>query len=149
MHLAAALRLAPLVLAGAGALAAGCDLVTYRPPVGRDFGAPYAVRAGVPIRLNPGTLVQTPAVDASRRLFAVLEYEGGCREHTFVAESDASIGERTVVWLVHDDGGDRCDELVRDTVVVDLGDAYRPGALVLETPQGETVAMTSLVAGGG
>jgi hypothetical protein len=127
---------------------AGCDLVTYRPPVGRDFGHPYAVRAGVPVPLAPGLVVATPAVAADRRLFAVVEYEGGCREHSFAIASDPSAEDRTYVWLVHDDGGDRCEELVRDTVAVDLGAAYRPGPLTLEIPNGTALAVTSLVGGG-
>jgi hypothetical protein len=129
-------------------LLAGCDLITYRPPVGRDFGAPYALRAGVPVAVAPGRVLETPGVDASRRLFAVLEYEGGCSEHSFVVASDATQDDRTVVWLVHDDGGESCEELLRDTVVVELGSAYRPGPIALETPQGDEVVLTSLAGGG-
>jgi hypothetical protein len=129
-------------------VAAGCDLVTYRPPVGRDFGAPYAVIAGVPVTIAPGRVVETPALDPERRLFVVVEYEGGCNPHTFAIGSDASAEDRTLLWLVHDDGGDRCEVLVRDTAVVDLGSAYRPGTIALETPQGEEVVLTSLVGGG-
>jgi hypothetical protein len=128
-------------------IAAGCDLVTYRPPVGRDFGAPYVVRAGVPIAVPPGVVVATPAVDARRRLLAVVEYEGGCLPHEFEIRFDASATDATVLWLVHDDGGDRCDELVRDTVALDMGAAYRAGDLTLDTPTGELIALTSLAGG--
>jgi hypothetical protein len=139
-------RALPL-LAGVAISAAGCDLVTYRPPVGRDFGAPYAVVAGVPVTISPGRVVETPALDAERRLFVVVEYEGGCNPHSFAVASDASADDRTLVWLVHDDGGDRCEDLVRDTAVVGLGSAYRPGPMALEMPQGEVVLLT-LVGGG-
>ena len=127
---------------------AGCDLVTYRPPVGRDFGHPYAVRTGILVEASPSVVLMTPAVDASRRLIAVVEYEGGCRNHAFAVASDAAATDRTYLWLVHDDGGDRCEELVRDTVAVELGAAYRPGPLTLEIPNGDPVQLTSIAGGG-
>ena len=135
-------------LAGAVVFAAGCDLVTYRPPVGRDFGVPYAVRAGVPVLVAPGRVLETPALDAAGRMYTVVEYEGGCNPHAFALEFDARQADRTIVWLIHDDGGDRCEETVRDTVVVDLGSAYRPGPIALETPSGDELLLTSVVGGG-
>jgi hypothetical protein len=135
------------LLCGALALTAGCDLVTYRPPVGRDFGAPYVIRTGIPMVLPPGLVVATPAVDSQRRLLAVVEYEGGCQPHSFALASDAIDAESTTLWLVHDDGGDRCEELVRDTLSVDLGSAYRAGSMTLDTPSGEALALTSLAGG--
>jgi hypothetical protein len=134
-------------LAVVALLAAGCDLVTYRPPVGRDFGSPYAVRAGVPVLVAPGRVLETPALDPARRMYAVVEYEGGCNPHAFTLGSDTRQEDRTIVWLIHDDGGDRCEELVRDTVVVDLGTAYRPGPIALDTPGGDQLLLASL--GGG
>lgn len=140
-------RTVPTVLALGLSVAAGCDLVTYRPPVGRDFGAPYVVRAGVPMTVPPGVVVSTPAVDSRRRLLAVVEYEGGCLPHSFEVGFDASQVDATVLWLVHDDGGDLCEQLVRDTVAVDMGSAYRAGDLTLDTPSGDLIALTSLAGG--
>jgi hypothetical protein len=134
---------APALLMVLLALAPGCDLVTYRPPVGRDFGAPYVVRAGVPMNVAPGVVLVTPAIDAQRRLLTVVEYEGGCLPHSFAIQFDASASDATVVWLVHDDGGDRCEQLVRDTVAIDMGAAYRAGDLTLDTPSGDLIALRS------
>ncbi len=148
MHLVSrGTRIAP-GLAAVVLCVAGCDLLTYRPPVGRDFGAPYAVRAGIPIQIGPGRVLDTPALDEIRRMYTVVEYEGGCLQHTFALASDARAEDHTLVWLVHDDGGDRCTELIRDTVVVELGAAYRPGPMSLETPGGEQLPL-AVPAGGG
>jgi hypothetical protein len=135
-------------LAFAGAALGGCDVLTYRPPLGRDFGAPYDVRENVVITLRTGLTLDTPTLDPTRRLVALVEYVGGCAEHAFTPTSVTDGNERTVLWLVHDDGGDTCERFVRDTLIVDLGDTAHPGALALATPGGDELVL-DIAPGGG
>jgi hypothetical protein len=108
----------------AALLIAACDTVGGLDPP--DFGDAYTVRSA---SLDGDTLR------------AVVEYSGGCAEHTFERRSRTD-GPRAEVWFVHDANGDACEALMTDTLVSEIG-VLDGGAspLVLLTPSGGAVAL--------
>ena len=138
LPLALALVAAPLLLA------AGCDVLTNRPPLARDYGAPYAVRNGVVVGFPGEVERRTPAITATGDLWVVVRYRGGCGEHAFDLERDAVQGG-SIIWLEHLVSDETCDETIDDTLRVSLSAALRPGgtqpALALATPDGDELAI--------
>lgn len=112
-----------LVLLAALCLAACDNVGGLNPP---DFGDAYTVRSA------------TLAADTLR---AVVQYGGGCAEHTFERRSRTE-GQRAEVWFVHDGNEDGCEALLTDTLVAEVG-FLNGGAspLVLLTPSGDAVVL--------
>jgi hypothetical protein len=115
--------MARLALLAALALAA-CDTVGGLDPP--DFGDAYTVRSAT---LDGDTLR------------AVVEYSGGCAEHTF-ERRHRTDGQRGEVWFVHDANGDACEALVTDTLVSEICFLHGGASpLVLLTPSGGEVPL--------
>lgn len=140
MRLPLALPLATAALL----LAAGCDVLTNRPPLTRDYGAPYAVRNGVVVGFPGEVERRTPAITAGGDLWVVVRYRGGCGDHTFDLERDAVEGG-SIIWLEHLVSDETCNGTVEDTVRISLSAALRPGgtqqAVALATPDGDELVI--------
>lgn len=131
----------PALVAAVALLIGGCDALTNRPPLARDFGAPYAVRTGVVIDAAGAPEQPTPAVTLGGVLWTVVTYRGGCGSHTFTTESDGLSSGGSVVWLRHLTQGETCNRFLQDTLRIPLEGALRPygetPALTLATPDGD------------
>jgi hypothetical protein len=140
--LGAALGVAALV----AVLLAGCDALTHRPTLPRDFGAPYDVRVGVVIEASGAPVQPTPAVTLGGELWAVVTYRGGCGAHAFQTEADGVASGGSVVWFRHQAWGETCNRLVQDTLRIALDAPLRPSgtapAVTLATPGGDELPLT-------
>ena len=90
-------------------LVGGCDLVD-RPPLERDFGAPYEILLNVPTAdVIPGARGITPLIEEQRgRVVAVARYQGGCAPHTF--RLDYTLEEdQALIWFFHASNADECE----------------------------------------
>ncbi len=134
-----------LVVGAAALLLGGCDALTNRPPLARDFGAPYSVRTGVVIDQAGAPEQPTPAVTLGGDLWVVVAFRGGCGSHAFRTAADGLSSGGSVVWLRHESRGETCTRVVQDTLRIPLEASLRPSgsspALTLATPDGEELAL--------
>ncbi len=66
-------------------------------------------------------------------LMVVVNYSGGCGEHTFTCVGSAMISKslppRRAIQLVHNNHGDNCRQLITDTLYIDVTEfAYKKEA---------------------
>lgn len=58
----------------------------------------------------------------------IVEYTGGCQEHRFYTWWDGNWSEATspegTFYLLHEDGGDACERVVRDTIKLDMNKVF-------------------------
>lgn len=109
-------------------LTVGCD----SSGIEVDFGDPYRVDVTEDVALD-GQVLRVP-----------VEYAGGCAEHRFGPFTAFEEGSARI-WLVHDDGGDGCEALVTETVVVRLSSAdTAPPRIDLVVPTGDGEATIRL-----
>jgi hypothetical protein len=89
-------------------LGGGCDLVE-RPPIQRDFGAPYEILFNVPAaEVIPGARGITPLIEEQRgSIVAVVRYLGGCAPHTFRLDYTLE-GDQALIWFIHASNADEC-----------------------------------------
>lgn len=95
----------------AGAVGCGPAEDQADEPRGR-FGSPYEVVTNV-----ASTAPDEPPALISDSLSVMVAYPGGCADHAFTLGSSVD-GDTAVVWLRHDDGGDRCEALITERIRV-------------------------------
>ncbi len=102
-----------------------------RPGDGRaTFGDPYEVVLGF-----SSVLADTPPALVGDTLVALVAYPGGCEDHDFTLAFDAHA-DTTRFRLVHDAGGDACEERVSEELRLAVpADALASPTLLLLNPQ--------------
>ncbi len=64
------------------------------------------------------------ATISGNTLTVVVNYSGGCGEHTFTCFGSTMISKslppRRAIQLVHDNHGDNCRQLITDTLMIDV-----------------------------